>query len=133
MKALYLALKLHWPTTTQLIHLHQNEISSHLSHTVSRFTLKSRRKHTHMHTLTDLCMQKRFQGSRDRQLSLCQVPQIDCSLHHSYFCLFTLCSRLSCSVTSPYYLYVHFSASIIIIIAFRMFVPRLEERQCFHC
>lgn len=60
------------------------------------------------HTLRDLHLPKRFQGSRGWLLSLCQVPQINCSLHHSYFCLFTLCSRHGRSVTSPYYLYVHF-------------------------
>lgn len=83
------------------------------------------------HSLTLRC-QKDFKVAVG-PLSLCQVPRINCSLHHSCFCLFTLCSRHSHSVTSPYYLYVHFSASIFIIIAFRMFVLRLEERQCFHC
>lgn len=81
----------------------------------------------------DFQIQMNSHVNQDWLLSVCQAPQIICMRHHSYFCLFTLCLHHSYSVTSPYYLYIYFLASIIIIIAFRVFVPRSGLRQCFHC
>lgn len=98
--------------------------------TRSRSTPK-KRLHASTRSLTLRC-QRAFKVA-DWLLSLCQVHQVNCSRRHSCFCLFTLCSCRGRSVTSPYYLYVHISSSIFIIIAFRMFAPRLEEKQCFHC
>lgn len=102
---LHFALQLHQPTTTSVIHLHRSEISPHLSHSLARLWEAVINTHTCAHTRWPSDARRISRYSRDWLLSLCQVLRINCSLRHSCFCLFTLCSA---AVTSPYYLYVHF-------------------------
>lgn len=112
MKSLGFVLQLRRPSTTRLIHLHQNEITSHLSHTLDSY------KHAHTHTLGPFGRQADFKvAETDCCRSARYLKSIVHFIIHTFVCLLSAPSIATQLLPLTIYTYTFLPPSLLLLLS----------------